>query len=35
MSRKLKERLKSYPSADRLVKMDFNTFTLFLHGGGR
>ena len=35
MSRKVKERLKSYSSADRLVKMDFPTFTLFLHGGER
>ena len=27
--------LESYPSAGRLVKIDFRTFALFLHGGGR
>ena len=35
MSRKVKEWLKSYPSGDRLVKVDFPTFALFLHGGGK
>ena len=33
--RKVKKWLKSYASAGRLVKTDFRTFSLFLHGGGR
>ena len=35
MSRKVKKWLKTYPTAGRLVKMDFPTFSLFLHGGGK
>ena len=35
MSRKVKKWLRSYPSAGRLENMDFATFSLFLHGGGR
>ena len=31
MRRKVKKGLKSYPSAGRLVKIDFLTFCLFLH----
>ena len=33
MSRKVKKWLKSYPSAGRVVKIDFCTFSFFLHGG--
>ena len=32
MSRKVKKSLKGYPSASRLIKMDFGIFSLFLHG---
>ena len=35
MSRKVKKWQKRYPRAGRLVKMDFCTFALSLHGGGR
>ena len=35
MRRKVKKGLKSYRSAGRLVKIDFATFFLFLHGGGK
>ena len=35
MSRKVNKWLKSYHSASRLLKMDFHTFYLFLHGGER
>ena len=35
MSRKVKKWLHSYPSAGRLVKMDFCTSSLFIHGGER
>ena len=31
MSRKVMEWFKSYPSAGRLVKMDFRTFSIFLY----
>ena len=33
MSRKVKEWLESYPSAGRLVKMDFRTFSISLYRG--
>ena len=33
MRRKVKKWQKSCPSAGRLVKMDFLSFFLFLHGG--
>ena len=33
MSRKVKQWLKSDPSAGRPVKMDPPTFSVFLHGG--
>ena len=35
MNRKVKKWLKSYPSTGRLGKVEFHTFALFLHGGGR
>ena len=35
MRRKVKKRQNSYPSASRLVKMDFPTLFLSIHGGGR
>ena len=33
MSGNVKNYLKSYPSAGRIEKMDFPTFSIFLHGG--
>ena len=35
MSKKVKKWIKSWPSTAKLVKTDFPTFSLFLHGGGR
>ena len=35
MRRKVKKGLNSYPSAGRLVKMDFPTFFPLLHRHGR
>ena len=35
MGRKVKKCLKNYASAGRPVKIDFRTFSLFSHGGGR
>ena len=35
MCRKVEKWLKRYPDAGRLVKMNFRTFSLFLHGGGK
>ena len=34
MRRKVRKWLKSYPSAGRLVKINFPTFSLFLYEGG-
>ena len=34
MRRKVKKWLKSHPSAARLVKIDFPTFSLLVHRGG-
>ena len=32
---KSEEMVKKHPSVGRLVKMDFPTFSLFIHGGWR